>query len=137
VKRELALRYAHEVARRVHGVNGILATPLCDYEAVRIKRIWVFGSVAKGSEWPNDLDLLIEARECGRHRSHKPTRIDKGFLRRIGIALAPSARREALKWLTKGMRKVSRHSADEETVPIDIKILLYPRNDFARAKGRP
>jgi hypothetical protein len=40
------------------------------------------------------------------------------------------SRHEALKWPTRGMRKVSRHMADVEMVPIDVKVLLYPRNDL-------
>ena len=84
MKRKLAFRYAFEVARRVHGVNGILATPLCDREAVRFKRIWVFGSTVKGGEAPNDLDLLIELEPCGRWHSYRQGKIDKEYLRRYG-----------------------------------------------------
>jgi predicted nucleotidyltransferase len=130
MRRELALQYAIEVARRVHHINGLLATPLCNYEAVRIKRIWVFGSVAKGSETPNDLDLLIEAEYCGRRRNWRQGKINKQYLRSYGYKDAIDARHEAMKWLTKGMRKVSRHLKDAEAVPIDVKVLLYPRNDL-------
>jgi predicted nucleotidyltransferase len=138
MKRDVAIRYACEVARRIHDVNGLLATPLCSNEAVRFKRVWVFGSVAKGSATPNDLDLLIEAEECGQRRSWRQTKIDKEYQRRYGMQMAPFARDEALKWLTRGMRKVSRHWADQEATPIDVKVLLYPRNDlFALALSPP
>lgn len=60
MKRETAIKYAREIARRAQSVNGLLATPGCSYEAVRIKRMWIFGSTVKGKTDPNDLDLLIE-----------------------------------------------------------------------------
>lgn len=130
MKRGTALRYAREIARRVHAVNGLLATPGCCREAVRISRVWVFGSTAKGSESPNDLDLLIEIRYAGRRRSWRQASADKAYFRAHGIRVAPSARQYALKWLTKGMRMVSRHCADEECVDIDVKTLIYPRYDL-------
>ncbi len=130
MKRKDAFRYAFEVARRVHSVNGILATPLCGREAVRFKRIWVFGSTMKGAQEPNDLDLLIDLEPCGRWRSWRQGKLDKEYLRRYGMWQAVSAEKEALKWLTKGMRKVSRHTLPDEAAVIDIKVLLYPRNDL-------
>lgn len=66
LKLATALRYANEISRRVREVNGLLATPLCGHEAVRISRVWVFGSTIKGSLAPNDLDLLIDLHEVGR-----------------------------------------------------------------------
>lgn len=130
MKLETALRYARDVASRVHGVNGLLATPLCEHEAVRISRIWVFGSTVKGSPNPNDLDLLIELKECGRFRTRRQARLDKRYFRNYGIRLALPSRDEALKWLTKGMRKVSRHCVDTERVEIDVKVMIYPRMDL-------
>lgn len=38
MKRATALRYAREIARRLHEVNGLLATPVCKHEAVRVRR---------------------------------------------------------------------------------------------------
>lgn len=134
MRREVALRYADKVAQRLHSVNGVLATPLCGHEAVRFKRVWVFGSTVKGSVSPNDLDLLIDAEECGRQRSWEQTRYDKEARRRYGYTVTVSAVDEALKWLTKGMKHVSRHIAATERIPIDVKVLLYPRNDLNDAK---
>ena len=37
MKRATALRYAREIARRLHEVNGLLATPVCKHEAVRVE----------------------------------------------------------------------------------------------------
>lgn len=133
---QLALRYAAEVARRVHAINGLLATPVCDAEAVRIRRIYVFGSTVKGSQNPNDLDLLIDLQRCGRHRTWEQTKKDKEYYRRHGIKVAPCAEIEALKWLTKGMRNVSRHIASREAIPIDTKVEIYPRWLINPSKSR-
>ena len=129
MRRELAIRYARQVADRVHSVNGLLATPNCIRDAVRISRIWVFGSTVKGSDFPNDLDLLIEAREVGRTTGWKRGRkLDKYQLRTHGCRLMPHGEREMLIWLTRGMKKVSRHMTYMETVEtIDVKRLIYPR----------
>lgn len=130
MKRSTAVRYANEVAARVKAVNGLLATPLCNSEAVRIKRIWVFGSTVKGSQSPNDLDLLIEMETCGRTKTWQQTKRDKRRLRDNGLSLAPDSADYAFKWLTKGMKKVSRHWTQLEFARLDVKVLIYPRMDL-------
>lgn len=131
MKRATALRYANEVARRVHSVNGLLATPHCSREAARISRIWVFGSTVKGSERPNDLDLLIEINGVGLFRGVKNgAKLDKTCFRSYGIRSGLDATDYALKWLTKGMKMVSRHTTNNEGAKLDVKVLLYPRNDL-------
>lgn len=127
-----AIRNAMEVARRVRDVNGILATPDCGHDAVRIRRMWVFGSTVKGSLSPNDLDLLIDMQACGRHHIYSRGRkFDKEYRRAFGMKFPPCSRKYALMWLTRGMKMVSRHCLDIETAEIDVKVMLYPRNDFA------
>lgn len=130
MKRGTALRYAREIARRLHEVNGLLATPVCSHEAVRINRVWVFGSTAKGSDAPNDLDVMIELRMAGRRRTWRQSRVDLEYLRRHGVRCAPQSRDYFLKWLTKGMRGVSRHCTDMDCVELDVKTLIYPRYDL-------
>lgn len=132
MKRETALKYSVEIARRVHSVNGVLATPLCSSTAVRISRVWVFGSTAKGSQAPNDLDVLIEIKECGQHRNWKQAKLDRRYLRSYGMKQAPSAIQAALQWLTKGMRLVSRHTTRSEASVLDVKTLIYPRYDMPK-----
>ena len=135
MKRETALRYAREIARRLHEVNGLLATPVCNYEAVRVRRVWVFGSTAKGAENPNDLDVMIEL-DCmvGRHRTWQQSTIDKDARRRFGVRVARGNRAVFLKWLTKGMRGVSRHCRDLDAVELDVQTLIYPRYDLEPTK---
>ena len=130
MKRATALRYSVELARRVHSVNGILSTPGCSHDAVRVSRMWVFGSTAKGSDAPNDLDVLIELKECGRHYTWRQARLDRRYFRAHGIRCAIESREDFLKWLTKGMRLVSRHCADSEGAVLDVKKLIYPRYEM-------
>lgn len=131
MKRATALRYAAEIARRVHSVNGLLATPNCSREAMRIRRVWVFGSTVKGAESPNDLDVLIEADEAGRYTPWCLGRkLDHEHARRCGFDSLPSSQHTLLLWLTRGMRNVSRHLTSREAVEIDVKRLIYPRWDI-------
>ena len=131
MKRATAIRYSVEVARRLHSINGLLATPICRNEFVKISRVWVFGSTAKGSQNPNDLDLMIEIKECGRHKTWRQSTVDKRYHRSYGIRAAPESRDYALKWLTKGMKLVSRHCTDSDPVVLDVKTMIYPRFELA------
>lgn len=130
MKLTTALRYAHEISNRVKSVNGLLGTPMCNREAVRISRIWVFGSTVKGSQSPNDLDILIECKAVGGFKTHSQGKLDKWRLRSYGCKTAICAETEAFKWLTKGMKKVSRHDTKYEATELDVKVLIYPRNDL-------
>ena len=131
MKRTTALRYADEIAARVRSVNGLLSTPLANREAVRISRVWVFGSTVKGSPAPNDLDLLIETKAVGRVRTWKQGKLDRRAVRSFGVRRAISASDEAYKWLTKGMKKVSRHCFEaEQGLDLSPLVMLYPRNDL-------
>lgn len=137
---QTAIKYALEIRRRIRSVNGVLATPLCRFEAIRIARVWVFGSTVKGSQAPNDLDVLLDIRCAGRHRTWRQAKLSKRALRSCGVWLAPESDDEFLKWLTRGMRKVSRHVLSSEPSlehDLDVKVLLYPRDDFSRHMGIP
>ncbi len=56
--------------------------------------------------------------------------VDKRYLRSYGIRVAPDSRDYFLKWLTKGMRCVSRHCRDSDAVQLDVQVLIYPRYDL-------
>lgn len=126
MKIETAKRYAAEIARRVMEVNGIILTPRGEREFVKIKRIWVFGSTVKGSLNPNDLDLLIDLKASGNWQEWEDVGFDPEYLRRYGRHTTRQSSSEALMWLTKGMRNVSRHCTDKEKVEIDVKVMIYP-----------
>lgn len=131
MKIELAERYVQRIVDRCKSVNGLLATPLCGYEAVRIHQVWVFGSTVKGAQEPNDLDIMVRANVAGRRREWWQGKIDNQFHRRHGVCVPLNAEREMYKWLSKGMKKVSRHEHKREKgLGIDVMVMIYPRNDF-------
>jgi predicted nucleotidyltransferase len=128
MKRSTALKNATEIARRIKSVNGLLATPLCNREAVRIKRAWVFGSTVKGSGFPNDLDILLELIPCGRIKNWRQAKLDRRYYRSTGIKLAQCSMRETIKWLRKNMKKVRcHHYFIEKDLGIDVMVEIYPR----------
>lgn len=126
MKIETAKRYAAEIARRVTEVNGVILTPRGEHKFVKINRMWVFGSVVKGSLNPNDLDLLIDLEASGDWQRWEDVGFDPAYLRRYGMRTTRKSSSEALMWLTKGMRNVSRHCTDTEKVEIDVKVMIYP-----------
>jgi hypothetical protein len=131
MKLATALRYADEIAARLRRVNGLIATPLCDWEAVRIRRAWIFGSTVKGSQTPNDLDVLLDLREVGLPRRWRNGKLDKRALRSYGYWRAINSTDEALKWISKGMKKVSRHLVEtEKGLDLSPMVMIYPRNDL-------
>lgn len=132
MKRDVALRYAEMIHRRLKLVNGLLATPLCNFEAVRFRRVWIFGSTVKGSQDPNDLDVLIEWEVAGRHRTWRQGALDKTWKRRHGLRFAKFAEDEAKKWLKAGMRKVSCHSYSFDQYVAYPRVMIYPRFDIQK-----
>lgn len=83
----------------------------------------------KGAANPNDLDLLIEAREVGAYTRWTRGRKQCPASQRpiAGLRLMPSAEHHMLVWLSRGMHKVSRHLTREERIEIDVKRMIYPR----------
>ena len=139
MKLSSALKKANEISDRIKSVNGIIATPLHNYEAVKVKRVWLFGSAAKGKLNPNDVDILIEMKEvCRRDISYLDPKksvnffINKDFKRRYGLSFAKQSSDTALKWIRNKKHNISLHWTDIDRVQPDVKILIYPRNDLAQ-----
>lgn len=154
MKRATAIRNLNSIVRKVRDINGIYATPLCTQDFIKIKRIWVFGSVAKGSALPSDLDIFVEVnnsleseqpRRKGRQKIYRTTghslrlhgsyKMNKSSKNRA-IPSAVSSQSELYKWLIKGTKKTSVHFVDQDETfsSLDCKYLVYPRNDFEELK---
>lgn len=129
MKLSTALSHAQRIAERAHSVNGLLATPLTKWEAVRIRRLWVFGSTIKGKAEPGDVDILVDMVEVGRRRTWQQTRLDK-YWRKCGMLFPPDSDRAARQWLRDGMKMVRFHQHAIDGNLIDKMVLLYPRNDL-------
>lgn len=108
-------------------IGGLLETPRGQRSHIRFLKVEVFGSTVKGALEPNDLDLLIATEATGVNRSWKEVGFDPAYLRATGVHTPRDSKEEAYKWLTKGMRNVSRHDAAIEMIRIDKKIEIYPK----------
>ena len=126
--------------------TGKIGTPGTSHEALRVKRAWVFGSTVKGSESPNDLDVLLEMHECGRIFWSKGSRksknrpfgakTDKRFFRAHRMFRAVACRNEGLLWLKGSLKRLSLHDFALDGEIAIPRILIYPRNDLARVEPK-
>lgn len=156
MKRSTAIKTALEIAERVKKCSGVIGTPECEFTAFRIKRMWLFGSTAKGYENPNDVDILIDGGECGliqfanwknkksmagfvKDRKRKSDRsfvkfrlgkTDKGYLRSCGVYAAVSSRLTALRMIKGKSKMVRFHEYEDDGNLAHPRIMVYPRNDF-------
>jgi hypothetical protein len=127
MKLETALRHAAEIARRLESVNGLIPTPRGGHEFCLVKKAWVFGSTIKGSNAPNDLDVLIFAEEAGLRQRWEAVGFDPRYYRSHGYKQTRRTKREAKMWLRKGMKMVSIHDTESEATIFDKKVEIYPR----------
>lgn len=139
MKRSTAIKNINTIIRRVKSVNGLLGTPKHRYDFVKIKRVWLFGSTAKGSTNPNDIDIFVEIINIGPHFSaskHTDRYFDKQFFRSCGVKLSGDSSQYAVKWLKKNMKMVSIHLVGHDLIfdELDVKIMLYPRNDLIEGR---
>lgn len=134
MKRETALKNLKKIIDKVKAVNGILSTPKHRNDYIKIKRMWLFGSVAKGKQNPNDIDVFIEVlNDSKRYKLENTDRfLDKEYYRKYGIRRLKASEFYLKKWLRSGMKNVSIHVLGEDEVfdGLDVKYLIYPRNDF-------
>lgn len=156
MKRKTAIKTALKLAERVKNCSGVIGTPECEYTAFRIKRMWLFGSTAKGCENPNDVDILIDGGECGliqfanwknkksmagfvKDRKRKSDRTfvkfrlgktNKGYLRSCGVCTAVSSRLTALRMIKGNSKMVRFHEYEVDGNLAHPRIMLYPRNEL-------
>lgn len=60
MKRTTAKKHLATIIERLKERKGVFHTPDCFHTKSVVNRAWVFGSYAKGSDNPNDLDILFE-----------------------------------------------------------------------------
>lgn len=127
MKSETALHYAAEIARRLEFVNGLIPTPRGCHEFYLVKKAWVFGSTIKGSDTPNDLDVLLFAETAGARQQWQIVGFEPFHYRSYGIRSIRHTASEAKMWLRKGMKMVSIHDTESEATIFDKKVEIYPR----------
>lgn len=115
MKLKLAISYAKNIHEKLNNLTeGTLELEGCGYKRIKVEKVWVFGSTIKGSLSPNDLDLLI-----------KSNLVDLiPFPERLH---AKNSTSEFFKWLSKGMKKVSRHDWMDEITSIDKLVEIWPK----------
>ena len=132
MKLKSAINKAHKVAERLKSTHGLIYTPLHEYEAIRVKRAWLFGSTSKLKEEPNDVDILVEMVGIDRYKYgvRGSYIIDKEYLRRYGMRIPKDSMVVASKFLKNRLHHVNVHATDWVSFDPDVKILIYPRNDL-------
>lgn len=153
MKRQTALKNLYKILQRIRSTNGIFATTMDDQPYSRIQRAWVFGSVLKGSESPNDIDIFIQFARYNHppaekelksrrkifkhymsnrlHGGYRPCKRNNGWKNHRWHRLVRADEEFAI-WLRKHIPKVSIHVVGEDRVfdRLDKKCLIYPRCDF-------
>ena len=124
------------IAERLKSAAGVICTPGTSHEALRVKRAWVFGSTAKGSEHPNDLDIILEMYACGRRfwqkgsvqRRTRPggARLDRAFFLSHRVRKPVSCQEEALRWIRGTAKMVRFHDYGIDGELADGKIVNNP-----------
>lgn len=140
MKQKTAINNVKKIRERLVKSTGIIHTPFASHPYFKIKKVWLFGSFAKGKKEPSDIDIIYEGTPCGNYRWHIKgvTKPDKRFR-----FLARDSENDAIKELKKDMKKIhimpnwtirDIDKADAEQVAIhqDVqrtKIMIYPRFD--------
>jgi len=119
MKVETALKYIEELKKRLSESKGVIATPTASREATSFDKVWVFGSVVKGSNEPKDVDILYQCHAVGEFRMIGS--IDGLIPHRNNSHIAESSRNRAIKILAKGMRMVRFHDYEIDGDYGDIK----------------
>lgn len=129
MKRERALRYCREIHDQLVLAGGMLHTPNYSHEHVLFKKVWLFGSTAKGSLSPRDVDILYHIELIGPNFRRNTelvmdTRVSKQ--RFWGGDYPMQTSEAAYKWLRRRRPMVSLHSTEYERAIFPDKIQIYP-----------
>ncbi len=131
MKRELAIRRLQKVIDRINAVNGVFETPSARYPAARIVNVWLFGSLLKGSETPNDIDLLFEYEELGELRTLAQTGVyDKDYYRSYGMKCTIDTWKVFGRELRKNIPMVRMHKLMVDGSVAYPRALIYPTLEF-------
>lgn len=111
LSRKKAFEYCRIIHERLKNIDGIFIGNNSDYKYNLVHNVWVFGSVAKGSKNPNDLDILCDYKELGMNKKYSE-RIHTQFFH----------------FLTEGLRQISLHDfLVDNCLAKDHKIEIYPK----------
>jgi predicted nucleotidyltransferase len=137
MKRTTAIQTIREITHKLFECNGLIETPGCSSAHYKIQELWLFGSTAKGSQTPNDIDLLYIGDSVGPYRrvgTDPSIELDKDYLRRYGIARTKPSNIAAFHLLIGKKKMVRMHSFEVEEDLAHPRILLFPTCELDEIK---
>jgi predicted nucleotidyltransferase len=129
MKLSTSIRNAKIIAERVHRCNGLIGTSGALNEALRVKRMWVFGSTVKGKENPNDTDILIECETAGRF-CYQNAKLHPISTARNGFRYKVSSIDVAYSYLRGNLKMVRLHDVNIDGSIATPRIMIYPRMEL-------
>ncbi len=132
MKLQTSIRNALKIAERIKRCNGLIGTPYTSHEALRIKRAWLFGSMAKGKLNPGDTDILLECYVVGWFNLEN-AKLQPKSRNSMGHRYALCAMEEGRRYLRSGLKMVRFHDLHIDGNFGDIaktKIMIYPKNNL-------
>jgi predicted nucleotidyltransferase len=109
--RKKAFEYCKTINKRLNQLDGVFVGNDTDFKYLLVHKVWVFGSTAKGSKNPNDLDILYDYNVLNIAREYSDEILY-----------------QFLVFLTEGMRQVCLHDyIVDNAIAGDHKIEIYPK----------
>lgn len=131
MRRIVAINRLKKIISRLNDCNGVIETPDCNYAATRIKSAYIFGSVLKGSQTPNDIDIIVEFESVGNFRSVKEIGIfDNRKYRSYGVMVAKRSCENAIISLRKHIPMVRIHDMKIDGDIAYPRVMIFPSNHF-------
>lgn len=141
MKRDTAIRHAMSIGEHLRGLGGIISTPGCFHEALKIDRLWVFGSTAKGAANPSDLDLLVQFRTIRTRELEKDRKPGRTLKRIFGGGyrfkwdwnrrdyMVMEAYEDGLRSIIGGRRMIRFHDHKVDGSLAWPRVMLYPLDE--------
>lgn len=111
--RDKAIEYCRDIHEKLHDIEGIFTGKNTQFRFWVVMKVWVFGSVAKGKNDANDLDLLY---------SYQPV----SFRTNHGVDVN-NIEDQFLKYVLKGKRQTTLMDYDDHNCFATGKIEIYPK----------
>jgi len=117
-----AFKYAKTIHERLKSIDGVFLGIDSDFRYKIVTNVWVFGSMAKGSQNPNDLDILENyVLLSSRLKLFRSWRNDRW------INIKNQIDNQFSKFIKDGLNQISLHDMDDNCLVKDHKIEIYPK----------
>ena len=117
-----AFKYAKTIHERLKSIDGVFLGIDSDFRYQIVTNVWVFGSMAKGSQNPNDLDILYNCVLLSpRLKLFRSWRNDRW------INIKNQIDNQFSKCIRDGLNQISLHGMGDNCLVKDHKIEIYPK----------